>query len=142
MTLPEQHRLSGLQLAILHALTAALRRHPKAADGIPYSDIVRAVHADKDSITLGLRQLMRKGLILLTLPRGGWTRQVTLTEQGKAYTKTLPNPEARHHSTMAAYEIAELARYERQLQDAESRRGRRRDKPSKRDGRRARRKGE
>jgi hypothetical protein len=142
MTLPQQHRLSGLQLAILRSLTAVLRRHPKAAEGIPYSDIVRAVHADKDSITLGLRQLMRKGLILLTLPRGSWTRQVRLTEQGKAYTKTLPNPEAHQYSTRAANEIAELVRYERQWQDAEPRPERRRDKPSKRDGRRARRKGE
>ena len=103
---------------------------------------MQALKADKSSITAGLRQLMRKGLVLLTLPRGGWTRYVALTEQGKAYAKTLPPPEQRYQPQIDAYEMAELARQERRWQASDTRRDRRRDKQQKRENRRFHRRGE
>ena len=139
MALPQQHRLSGLQLAILHSLYAALRRQADATAGVPYSDLVRTLHTDKSSITDGIRQLLRKGLVLLTLPRGGWTRYVMLTEQGKAYAKTLPSTELRQYTKADAHGITELARHERLWQAFETRHERRRDKQPKRSGRRSRR---
>jgi DNA-binding MarR family transcriptional regulator len=142
MALPQQYRLSSLQLAILHSLYADRRRQSSTTAGIPYSDIVQALKADKPSVTAGLRQLMRKGLVLLTLPRGGWTRYVTLTEAGKACAKTLPRPEQRYQSQVDAYELIALARQEREWQAADPRRERRRDKPQKREKRRSRHRGE
>jgi DNA-binding MarR family transcriptional regulator len=139
MALPQQHRLSGLQLTILHSLYAALRRQSSATAGVPYSDLVRTLHADKTSITDGLRQLLRKGLVLLTLPRGGWTRHVMLTEQGKAYAKTLPSMELRQQTKADTYGLTELARHERLWQAVETRHERRRDKQPKRSSRRSRR---
>jgi DNA-binding MarR family transcriptional regulator len=139
MALPQQHRLSGLQLTILHSLYTALRRQADATAGVPYSDLVRTLHTDKSSITDGIRQLLRKGLVLLTLPRGGWTRYVMLTEQGKAYAKTLPSTEPRQHTKADAYGITDLARHERLWHAFETRQERRRDKQPKRSGRRSRR---
>jgi DNA-binding MarR family transcriptional regulator len=141
MVLPQQHRLSSLQLAILHSLYAD-RHRSSTTTCIPYSDIVQALKADKPSITASLRQLMRKGLVLLTLPRGGWTRYVALTEEGKAYAKTLPRPEQRYPSQVNAYELIELARQERGWQASDARRDRRRDKQQKREKRRFHRRGE
>jgi DNA-binding MarR family transcriptional regulator len=138
MALP-QHRLSGLQLTILHSLRAALRHESDAAAGVPYSDLVRTLQADKTSVTDGIRQLLRKGLVLLTLPRGGWTRYVMLTEAGKAYAKTLPSTEPRLQTKADTYGITELARHERLWQAFDTRRGGRRDKQSKRGSRRPRR---
>ena len=139
MALPQQHRLSGLQLSILHLLYAALRRQAEATAGVPYSDLVRTLHADKSSITDGIRQLLRKGLVLLTLPRGGWTRYVMLTEQGKAYAKTLPSTVLRQQTKADTSGITELARHEKLWQAFETRRERRRDKQPKRSTRRSRR---
>jgi DNA-binding MarR family transcriptional regulator len=139
MALPQQYRLSGLQLTILHSLYAALRRQSSATAGVPYSDLVRALHADKTNVTDGLRQLLRKGLVLLTLPRGSWTRHVMLTEQGKAYAKTLPSMELRQQTKADAYSLTELMRHERVWQAVETRRERRRDRPPKRSSRRSRR---
>ena len=138
MALPQQHRLSGLQLTILHSLYAALRRQADATAGVPYADLVRTLHADKSSITDGIRQLLRKGLVLLTLPRGGWTRYVMLTEQGKAYAKTLPSTALRQQTKADTYGITELARHEKLWQAFETRRERR-DKQPKRSTRRSRR---
>jgi DNA-binding MarR family transcriptional regulator len=142
MTLPQPNRLSGLQLAILHSLYADLRRRPRTTTGVPYSDLLRTTNADKMSITTSLRQLMRKGLVLLTVPRGSWTRCVSLTEQGQAYAKTLPSIESRRHPKADMYEIAELTRYEKWWQAAELHQDRRRDRQQKRESRRTRRRGE
>jgi DNA-binding MarR family transcriptional regulator len=142
MTLSQQNRLSSLQLAILRSLSADLRRRPRTTTGVPYSDLLHATNADKMSITTSLRQLMRKGLVLLTVPRGSWTRCVTLTEQGQAYAKTLPSIESRRDPKAEVYEIADLTRHEKRWQAAELRQDRRRDKQQKRDSRRTRRRGE
>jgi DNA-binding MarR family transcriptional regulator len=142
MALPQQYRLSSLQLAILRALHADLRRHPGTTAGIPYFHVVQAIKADKASITTGLRQLLRKGLVSLTLPPGSWTRHVMLTEEGQAYVKTLQNAESRAPARVDAYEMIELARQERRWQGLEARRERRRDRPQRHEGRRAPRRGE
>ena len=142
MVLPQQSRLSGLQLTILHSLYAALRRQADATAGVPYSDLVRTLHADKISITDGIRQLLRKGLVLLTLPRGGWTRYVMLTEQGKAYAKTLPSTVVHQQTKADTYGVTELARHDRLWQAFDTRRERRGDKQPKRSSRRSRRREE
>jgi predicted DNA-binding transcriptional regulator len=56
---------------------------------VPYPDLVRALRADKASITSEVRHLLRKGLLSVTLPAGEWVRYVMLTEQGDTYAKTL-----------------------------------------------------
>jgi DNA-binding MarR family transcriptional regulator len=142
MTLPQQHRLSGLQLAILRSLYADPRRRPETTAAVPYSDLLRTTNADKMSITTSLRQLMRKGLVLLTVPRGSWTRCVALTEQGQAYAKTLPHLESHRHPKADMYEMAELRRLEQRWQATELRHDRRHDRQPKRDSRRTRRRGE
>ncbi|MGQ4809138.1 hypothetical protein NKDENANG_02540 [Candidatus Entotheonellaceae bacterium PAL068K] len=89
---PAKQYLSGLQQSLLQWLYTDLHQRYRTdgnIKGVPYPDILRAVTADKASVTTALRQLMRKGLVLITLPRGGWTRWVRLTEQGKAYANTL-----------------------------------------------------
>ena len=84
-------RLSPLQRSILHWLRTELRRRQRFGDAamVPYPDLVRALHADKASITGEVRHLLRKGLLSVTLPAGQWVRYVTLTEQGDTYAKTL-----------------------------------------------------
>jgi hypothetical protein len=62
-----------------------------------------------------------------------------LTEQGKAYAKTLPSMELRQQTKADTYGLTELARHERLWQAVETRRERRRDKQPKRSSRRSRR---
>ena len=142
MTLFQQHRLSGLQLAILRSLYADLRQRSRTTTAVPYSDLLRTTTADKMSLTTSLRQLMRKGLVSLTVPHGSWTRCVALTEQGQAYAKTLPRIESRRNPKADVYEMAELRRHEKRWQTTELRHDRRRDRQQKRDSRRTRRRGE
>ena len=84
-------RLSPLQQSILHWLRTELRRRQRVGDTsmVPYPDLVRALHADKASITSEVRHLLKKGLLSVTLPAGEWVRYVMLTEQGDTYAKTL-----------------------------------------------------
>ena len=84
-------RLSPLQQSILHWLRNELRRRQRVGDAgmVPYPDLVRALRADKASITSEVRHLLRKGLLSVTLPAGEWVRYVMLTEQGDTYAKTL-----------------------------------------------------
>jgi len=84
-------RLSPLQQSIIHWLRNELRRRQRAgdADMVPFPDLVRALHADKASITSEVRHLLKKGLLSVTLPAGEWVRYVMLTEQGDTYAKTL-----------------------------------------------------
>ena len=84
-------RLSPLQQSILHWLRNELRRRQRVgdADMVPYPELVRALRADKASITSEVRHLLRKGLLSVTLPAGEWVRYVMLTEQGDTYAKTL-----------------------------------------------------
>jgi hypothetical protein len=56
---------------------------------VPFPDLVRALHADKASITNEVRYLLHRGLLSVTLPAGEWVRYVMLTEQGDTYAQTL-----------------------------------------------------
>jgi hypothetical protein len=84
-------RLSSLQQSILHWLQQELRRRQRAGDAgmVPYPDLVRALTADKASITSEVRYLLRKGLLGVTLPAGGWVRYIMLTDKGAAQAKIL-----------------------------------------------------
>src|SRR5713101_6645800 len=84
-------RLSPLQQSILHWLRNELRRRQRAGDAgmVPYPDLVRALHADKASITSEVRHLLKKDLLGVTLPAGGWVRYIMLTDKGEAHAKTL-----------------------------------------------------
>lgn len=84
-------RLSPLQQSILHWLRNELRRRQRVGDAarVPYPDLVRALRADKASITSEVRHLLSKGLLSVTLPAGEWVRYVMLTEQGETYAAAL-----------------------------------------------------
>ena len=121
---PATRHLSGLQRSLLQWLYADLRRRHRTggeAEGVPYATIVQAVAADKASVTTALRQLMRKGLVLTTLPRGGWTRWVTLTEQGRASASS-PAQDERKPSPMTDADDASSARETRKDRRASARR--------------------
>jgi DNA-binding MarR family transcriptional regulator len=81
--------LTSLQNTILQWLYTEGSSHSHGTDGVPYPTLVQAVHADKASVTAGLRRLMHRGLVLAILPRGGWRRCVALTEQGRRHARTL-----------------------------------------------------
>lgn len=85
-------RLSPLQQAILHWLRHELHRRQGAGktDGVPYPELVRAIDADKASITAEVRRLLHKNLLGISLPTGGWARHITLTDMGEAHARTLP----------------------------------------------------
>ena len=84
-------RLSALQKSVLQALRSELRRRhrPGTVQGVPYPALVRAVDADKASITSSVRHLLRKGLVLVTVLTGEWVRYVTLTEEGEEQVRLL-----------------------------------------------------
>ena len=84
-------RLSPLQQSIIHWLRQELRRRQRVgdADMVPFPDLVRALRAEKASITSEVRHLLKKGLLSVILPAGEWVRYVMLTEQGDTYANTL-----------------------------------------------------
>lgn len=86
-----KHRLTDLQQSLLQWLRAELHRRQRANDrtGVAFPEVVRALRADKASVTTSLRHLMRKGLVETDLPRGSWVRHVSLTELGDAHALTL-----------------------------------------------------
>ena len=79
-------KLSALQQAVLHWLRREFRRRPQLADGngIPYPDLAQALGVDRAELSACLRRLIRKRLVVATLPRGAWVRYVALTEKGEA----------------------------------------------------------
>ena len=89
-------RLSALQQAVLHWLRREQRRRPQLADdiGIPYPDLARALGVDRAELSVCLRRLIRKRLVVATLPRGAWVRYIALTDKGEA--KPQP-PASREH---------------------------------------------
>ena len=84
-------RLSSLQQSILYWLQNELRRRQRAGDmgSVPYPELVRAIDADKASITSEVRSLLQKDLLGMSLPAGEWVRYIVLTDKGEAYAKTL-----------------------------------------------------
>jgi DNA-binding MarR family transcriptional regulator len=88
---PAKRHLSELQKTIMQWLYTERRRRQRKGDTVPVSfpAVVEGVNTDKASVVTGLRQLMRKGLVEVNLPRGAWTRYVELTEQGEEHASTL-----------------------------------------------------
>ena len=84
-------RLSALQQSILYWLQHELRRRQRAGDigRVPYPELVRAIDADKASITSEVRSLLQKELLGMALPAGEWVRYIVLTDKGEAYAQTL-----------------------------------------------------
>ena len=84
-------KLSALQQAVLHWLRREQRRRPQTAggSGVPYPDLAQALGVDRAELTTCLRRLIRKRLVLATLPRGSWVRYISLTE--KAHARPTPN---------------------------------------------------
>lgn len=79
-------KLSVLQQAVLHWLRREHRRRPQLADGsgIPYPDLANALNVDRAELSACIRRLIRKRLVVATLPRGSWVRYITLTDKGEA----------------------------------------------------------
>jgi hypothetical protein len=103
-----KRHLSELQKTIMQRLYTESRRRQRQGHSVTMSfpAVVEAVNTDKVSVATALRQLMRKRLVDVTLPRGAWTRYVGLTEQGEEHAYTLvkasrpklsqPDPDRRH----------------------------------------------
>jgi hypothetical protein len=81
---PARRHLSDIQQRMLIWLQDELQRRTDANDGIPFPALVQAMRTDKLNVMTSLRQLMRKGLVAVTLPRGAWTRYIDLTGLGIA----------------------------------------------------------
>ena len=79
-------KLSALQQAILHWLRREQTRRPQVTGdrGIPYPELAQAVGVDRSELSACLRRLIRKRLVVATLPRGSWVRYITLTDRAEA----------------------------------------------------------
>ena len=105
---PAKRHLSELQKAVMKWLYTDGRRQRRMghAAEVTFPALIQAMGADKLSVVTGLRQLMRKGLVEVSLPRGAWNRMVKLTEQGEEQAHSLvkaeqpklprPEPDRRH----------------------------------------------
>lgn len=132
--------MSGLQKAILQSLSTMLhpRQRAKKTVGVPYLDVVHAVAADKTTVTMNLCQLMRRGLVLLFVPPGGWTRYVALTEQGQEYVRFLDQAARQPKAKEAPRAMEEHEEPTRRQHASTRRRARSRERRQGRDDRRAR----
>ena len=92
-------KLSALQQAVLHWLRREQRRRPQLADGIgiPYPDLAGALGVDRAELSACLRRLIRKRLVVATLPRGSWVRYVALTDKGEATPRQTAPKERTNH---------------------------------------------
>jgi DNA-binding MarR family transcriptional regulator len=136
-----RQNLSGLQKSILQWLYTHEQRYRAAGETSPvppYTDIVRAVPADKAEVTSTLRQLVRKGLLLITLPRGGRTRGVVLTEDGRALVKALTADKRKSGLKSYVDDFTRLVWEEKRQRLAAKRRDRNWQPGRKRHGRRSR----
>jgi len=135
-----KRNLSELQKAILQWLYTNKQRRQAAEETspVPYTDIVQAVPADKAGVTLALRQLMRQGLLLITLPRGGRTRGVVLTDDGKAFVKALTADERKRGGKVYVDDFTRLVWEEKRQRLAVKRRDRNRPPQRQRPPRRLR----
>ena len=79
-------KLSALQQAVLHWLRREQRRRPQMAGGhgIPYPELAQAISIDRAELSACLRRLIRKRLVVATLPRGSWVRYIALTDKAEA----------------------------------------------------------
>ena len=132
--------LSELQKSILHSLSTALHRRHRVAKamGVPYLDVVHAVAADKPAVTAALCQLMRRGLVLLFLPPGAWSRWVALTEQGQECVKSLVIGDRQPRAPRGTSDVAAHSGLERRQRSPVRYRDRQREKRQRKDDRRTR----
>ena len=105
---PANRHLSELQKTVMKWLYTDGRRRRRMghAEEVAFPALVQAMATDKLNVITGLRQLMRKGLVEVSLPRGAWNRMVKLTEQGEEQAHSLvkadqpkmprPEPDRRH----------------------------------------------
>lgn len=79
-------KLTALQQAVLHWLRRELRRRPQVAggNGVPYPDLAQALGVDRSELSACLRRLIRRRLVVATLPRGSWVRYISLTGRAEA----------------------------------------------------------
>jgi hypothetical protein len=96
------------------------------------------VTADKTAVTTTLCQLMRRGLVLISLPPGGWTRLVALTEQGQECVRLLPLEDRQPRGPRYPSDLAAHNGFERRQRVPVRRRDRSRDRLPKKDDRRTR----
>ena len=92
-------KLSALQEAVLHWLRRELRRRAPLADahGIPYPELAQALGVDRGELSACLRRLVRKRLVVASLPRGSWMRYVTLTDKAQASPQQNPPGDRKKH---------------------------------------------
>jgi hypothetical protein len=83
--------LSHLQKAILSWLYREGQRRQQRGEStaLPFVACMRGLTAEKAEIVTSLRRLMQKSLLEVSLPRGEWTRYVSLTALGEKHAKTL-----------------------------------------------------
>ncbi len=86
---PARRHLSAIQQRMLIWLQEERQRQTGTTDGIPFPALVQAMKTDKLNVMTSLRQLMRKGLVAVSLPRGSWTRFIDLTNHGMAQAQDL-----------------------------------------------------
>ena len=79
---PARRHLSDIQQRMLLWMRDELQHRADSNDGIPFPALVQAMRADKLSVMTSLQQLMRKGMVAVTLPRGAWARYINLTKHG------------------------------------------------------------
>jgi hypothetical protein len=86
---PARRHLSDMQQRMLLWMHDESQRRADDNDGIPFPVLVQAMRTDKLNVMTSLQQLMRKGLVAVTLPRGAWTRYVDLTQLGADQARAL-----------------------------------------------------
>lgn len=91
---------SHLQKAILCWLYREGQRRQRHDEptAISFTALVHGLKAEKTEIVMSLRRLMKKAFLDITLPRGAWTRYVSLTEKGEKHAKTLAK-DTQHSAT-------------------------------------------
>lgn len=82
---PAKRHMSEVQQTLVKWLYTDGRRRQLLGDTaeVAFATLVQAMATDKLSVITGLHQLMRKGLVDVSLPRGAWSRMVKLTAQGE-----------------------------------------------------------
>ena len=92
-------KLSAIQQAVLHWLRREQRRRQQVAGshGIPYPDLAQALSVDRAELSACLRSLIRKRLVVASLPRGSWVRYIALTDKAEAKPPQNTSNDQRQH---------------------------------------------
>lgn len=104
-----RQRLAELQKVILRWLHAEAQRRRQLGQAvdIAYPELVRGLKVNKAEVAIGLRHLMRQGLVSVSLPRGAWTRYVHVTAQGNTQATSLSKQERQQHFKQYVTTVAE-----------------------------------